>query len=222
MAAPGPGRGLLCRSAACVVGIEACVTAHFWAREIATFGHDVRLMPPGYVKPYVKRNKHDAADAEAVCEAVRRPSMRFVPVKTAEQQAALVAHSVRDLLVRQRATLVNALRGHLAEFGIVASRGIHKVEELAAVVADESDGRIPTSARNALRTLTAALAAFDLLITRLETEIVTGAKTDAVARRLATIPGIGPMLRRVDRARAAAKLDRRQDSPRRHLQTRRR
>jgi transposase len=178
----------------CLVGIEACGTAHFWAREIATFGHDVRLMPPGYVKPYVKRNKHDAADAEAVCEAVRRPSMRFVPVKTAEQQAALVAHSVRDLLVRQRTMLVNAVRGHLAEFGIVASRGIQKVEELAAVVADESDGRIPTSARNALRTLTAALAALDLRITRLETEIVTGAKTDAVARRLATIPGIGPII----------------------------
>jgi Transposase len=127
----------------CIVGIEACGTAHFWAREIARCGHDVRLMPPGYVKPYVKRNKHDAADAEAVCEAVRRPSMRFVLVKTAEQQAALVAHTVRDLLVRQRTMLVNALRGHLAEFGIVAPRGLQKVDELAAVVADESDERLP-------------------------------------------------------------------------------
>lgn len=98
----------------CLVRIEACGTAHFWAREIAAFGHDVRLMPPGYVKPYVKHNKHDAADAEAACEAVRRPSMRFVPVKTPQSQAALVAHSVRDLLVRQRTMLVNALRGHLA------------------------------------------------------------------------------------------------------------
>lgn len=178
----------------CIVGIEACGTAHFWAREIARCGHDVRLMPPGDVKPYVKRNKHDVADAEAVCEAVRRPSMRFVPVKTAEQQAALVAHSVRDLLVRQRTMLVNALRGHLAEFGIVASRGIRKVDELAAVVADESDERIPASALNALRILVAELAALDLRITRLETEIVTRAKTDSVARRLATIPGIGPII----------------------------
>jgi len=149
----------------CVVGIEACGTAHFWAREIARYGHDVRLMPPGYVKPHVKRNKHDAADAEAVCEAVRRPSMRFVAVKTAEQQAALVAHGFRDLLVRQRTMLVNALRGHLAEFGIVAPLGIQKVDELAAVVADESDRRIPTSARNTLRTLVAELAALDLRTT---------------------------------------------------------
>jgi transposase len=151
-------------------------------------------MPPGYVKPYVKRNKHDAADAEAVCAAVRRPSMRFVPIKTAEQQAVLVAHSVRDLLVRHRTMLVNALRGHLAEFGIVAPRGIQKVDELAAVIADESDGRIPTSARNALRTLAAELAALDLRITRLESGIVSNANTDAVARRLATIPGIGPII----------------------------
>jgi len=127
----------------CLVGMEACGTAHFWAREIAAFGHDVRLMPPGYVKPYVKRNKHDAADAEAVCEAVRRPSMRFVPVKNPQQQAALVAPSVRDLLVRQRTMLVNALGGHLAEFGIVASRGLNKVKDLVAVIADENDGRPP-------------------------------------------------------------------------------
>jgi transposase len=177
-----------------IVGIEACGTAHFWAREIARCGHDVRLIPPAYVKPYVKRNKHDAADAEAVCEAVRRPSMRFVPVKTSEQQAALIAHGVRDLLVRQRTMLVNALRGHLAEFGIVASRGIQKVEELVAVVADESDGRVPASARNALRTLAAELAVLDQRITKLETEIVARAKTDAVARRLATIPGVGPII----------------------------
>jgi transposase len=195
--AAGPGDEVLCRSAAlppCIVGIEACGTAYFWAREIASCGHDVRLMPPSYVKPYVKRNKHDAADAEAVCEAVRRPSMRFVPIRTAEQQAALVAHTVRDLLVRQRTMLVNALRGHLAEFGIVAPRGLHKADELAAVVADENDGRIPASARKALRILVAEFAALDLRITRLETEIVAQAKTDAVARRLATIPGIGPII----------------------------
>lgn len=178
----------------CRVGMEACGTAHFWAREIAAFGHDVRLMPPGYVKPYVKRNKQDAADAEAVCEAVRRPSMRFVPVKTPEQQAALIANNVRDLLVRQRTMLVNALRGHLAEFGIVAQRGIHKVEELTAVIGDETDGRIPASARSALRVLTAELAAIKLRITVLETEIVARTRADAVARRLTTIPGIGPII----------------------------
>jgi transposase len=178
----------------CVVGIEACGTAHFWARQIARCGHDVRLMPPGYVKPYVKRNKHDAADAEAVCEAVGRPSMRFVPVKTAEQQAVLVAHSVRDLLVRHRTMLVNALRSHLAEFGIVAPRGIQKVDKLAAVVADEIDGRLLASARNVLRVLTAEFAALDLRVAELEAEIVARAKTDAVARRLATIPGIGAII----------------------------
>jgi transposase len=178
----------------CLVGMEACGSAHFWAREIAAFGHDVRLMPPGYVKPYVKRNKHDAADAEAVCEAVRRPSMRFVPVKTPEQQAALAMHSVRDLLVRQRTMLVNALRGHVAEFGIIAPRGIHKVEELTAAIGDETDGRIPASARSALRVLTAELAALDLRITVIETEIVARIRTDSVARRLATIPGIGPII----------------------------
>ena len=178
----------------CLVGMEACGTAHFWAREIAAFGHDVRLMPPGYVKPYVKRNKNDAADAEAVCEAVRRPSMRFVPVKSPEQQAALVAHGIRDLLVRQRTMLVNAVRGHLAEFGIVAPRGIHKVEELIAVIGDESDGRIPSSARRALRVLATEFAALELRIAALEAEIVVRTRTDPVARRLATIPGIGPII----------------------------
>ena len=178
----------------CLVGLEACGTAHFWAREIAASGHDVRLMPPGYVKPYVKRNKNDAADAEAVCEAVRRPSMRFVPVKTPEQQAALVAHSVRDLLVRQRTMLVNALRGHLAEFGIVAPRGIQKVEELIAVIGDESDARIPSSARRPLRVLATELAALELRIAALEAEIVARIRADPVARRLATIPGIGPII----------------------------
>jgi transposase len=178
----------------CLVGIEACGTAHFWAREIAAFGHDVRLMPPGYVKPYVKRNKNDAADAEAVCEAVRRPSMRFVPVKTPKQQAALVAHGVRDLLVRQRTMLVNALRGHLAEFGVVAPRGVHKVEELIAVIGDESDERIPSSARCALRVLATELAALELRIAALEAEIVARTRADPVARRLATIPGIGPII----------------------------
>lgn len=178
----------------CLVGMEACGTAHFWARESAAFGHDVRLMPSGYVKPYVKRNKHDAADAEAVCEAVRRPSLRFVPVKTPASQAALVAHSVRDLLVRQRTMLVNALRGHLAEFGIVAPHGLHKVEDLVAVVADATDGRLPSRARGTLRLLAAELAAIDRSIMPIEAKIVARSRTDLVARRLPTIPGIGPLI----------------------------
>src|ERR1700709_2124797 len=125
----------------CLVGLEACATAHHWARELISLGHEARLMPPNYVKAYVKRNKHDVADAEAVCEAVRRPSMRFVPVKTAEQQSALMMHRARDLLIRQRTMLVNALRGHLAEFGLVEAQGLHKVARLIAVVMDEEDAR---------------------------------------------------------------------------------
>jgi len=120
----------------CFVGLEACATAHHWARELIALGHETRLMPPSYVKAYVKRNKHDVADAEAICEAVRRPSMRFVPLKTAEQQSALMMHRARDLLIRQRTMLVNALRGHLAEFGLVEAQGLHKVARLIAIVMD--------------------------------------------------------------------------------------
>ena len=126
----------------CLVGIEACSTAHHWAREIAALGHEVRLLPASYVKPYVKRGKTDAADAEAICEAVTRPTMRFVPVKTAEQQAVLMLHRTRDLLVRQRTMLVNALRGHMAELGVIAPQGISRVADLVAVLA-YSDGCQP-------------------------------------------------------------------------------
>jgi transposase len=121
----------------CLIGLEACATAHHWARELIALGHEARLMPPNYVKAYVKRNKHDVADAEAICEAVRRPSMRFVPIKTAEQQSALMMHRARDLLVRQRTMLVNALRGHLAEFGLIEAQGLHKVAKLIAIVTRE-------------------------------------------------------------------------------------
>src|SRR5487761_2529522 len=127
----------------CLIGLEACATAHHWARELIALGHEARLMPPNYVKAYVKRNKHDVADAEAICEAVRRPSMRFVPVKTVEQQSALMMHRARDLLIRQRTMLVNALRGHLAEFGLIEAQGLHKVARLITIVMDERDGRIP-------------------------------------------------------------------------------
>src|SRR5262249_39151701 len=127
----------------CVVGLEACATAHYWARELGALGHEVRLMPAQYVKAYIKRNKHDAADAEAICEAVGRPTMRFVPVKTAEQQASQLLHRGREQLVRQRTMLVNALRAHLAEFGMVAAQGLRNVGELIAIIRDDGDRRLP-------------------------------------------------------------------------------
>jgi transposase len=133
----------------CLVGIEACATAHYWARELTRLGHEVKLMPPAYVKAYVKRNKNDAADAEAICEAVTRPSMRFVPVKNTEQQSVLLLHRARNLLVRQRTMLVNALRAHMAEFGMVAPQGIRNVELLTKIVAHEE--RLPDLARQILQ-----------------------------------------------------------------------
>src|SRR5437588_6417368 len=137
----------------CLTGLEACATAHHWARELIALGHETRLMPPSYVKAYVKRNKHDVADAEAICEAVRRPSMRFVPLKTAEQQSALMMHRARDLLIRQRTMLVNALRGHLAEFGLVEAQGLHKMARLIAIVWLPSRGSGRSSPLRSLRRL---------------------------------------------------------------------
>jgi len=134
----------------CLVGMEACASAHHWARELVALGHTVKLMPPAYVRPYVKRGKNDAADAEAMCEAVTRPTMRFDPVKSAEQQAVLMLHRSRDLLIRQRTMLVNALRGHLAELGIVAAQGSCKLPALIDAVCNEEDARIPAVARQAL------------------------------------------------------------------------
>src|SRR6266511_1503634 len=131
----------------CVVGLEACAPAHYWARELGALGHEVRLMPAQYVKAYIKRSKHDAADAEAICEAVQRPTMRFVPVKTADQHAAVLPHRGRERLVRQRTGRVNALRGHLAEFGVIAPQGLRNVSKLIAIVRDEGDARLPHLAR---------------------------------------------------------------------------
>ena len=153
----------------CLVGMEACATSHYWAREIAALGHVVRLMPPRYVKAYVKRNKNDAADAEAICEAVTRPNMRFVAIKSEQQQSVLMLHRTRELLVRQRTMLVNALRAHMAEFGMVARVGLPQVKELLAVIADEADGRIPSLARTCLAGLARQLLS-------LEREIVAGAR----------------------------------------------
>src|SRR6201993_2251619 len=136
----------------CVVGMEACATAHYWARELTALGHTVKLMPPAYVKAYVKRNKNDAADAAAICEAVTRPSMRFVPLKDAEQQSVLMLHRARSLLVRQRTMLVNALRAHLAEFGIVAPQGLRYVEILTKTIVHQQT-QLPELARSILPTI---------------------------------------------------------------------
>src|SRR3974377_909520 len=134
----------------CLVGMEACARAHYWGRELTKLGHEVRLMPSKDVKAYVKRNKHDAADAEAICEAVRRPTMRFVAVKSAEQQGQLMQHRTRDLLMRQRTQTINALRAHMAELGIVAAQGREGLKQLLTIIADEKDARLPIDARASL------------------------------------------------------------------------
>ena len=177
----------------CLVGMEACATSHFWAREIGKLGHEVRLMPPRYVKPYVKRNKNDAADAEAICEAVTRPTMRFVAVKGMEQQAVLMLHRSRELLVRQRTMLVNGIRAHMAEFGIVAPAGIQRVRELFAVIADADDDRIPAQARTCLRGLVRQFSSLHEEIALLEKHIYAWHRSNEASRRLETIPGIGPI-----------------------------
>ncbi len=177
--------------APCLVGMEACATAHHWARELRKLGHDVRLMPATDVKAYVKRNKNDAADAEAICEAVRRPTMRFVTIKSAEQQSRLIQHRVRDQLMRQRTQLINALRSHMAEFGIVAAQGREGLKALLAVIADASDSRLPLDARASLMVVAAQLQACQTLIGTLEKRLITQHKMNDRSRRLQTIPGIG-------------------------------
>src|SRR3984885_4902385 len=174
--------------------LEACATAHHWARELIALGHEARLMPPNYVKAYVKRNKHDVADAEAICEAVRRPSMRFVPLKTVEQQSALMMHRARDLLIRQRTMLVNALRGHLAEFGLIEAQGLHKVVRLITIVMDEMDRRIPDIARQVLKEIGHQIEEIKTGIAELETQLLAWPKNNPVSQRLVTIPGIGPVI----------------------------
>jgi transposase len=180
--------------APCTVGLEACSSAHYWAREIAALGHSVRLMPPAYVKPYVKRGKNDAADAEAICEAVMRPTMRFVPVKSAEQQAKAMIYKVREVLVRQRTQLINALRSHLAEMGIVAAQGTSKLEQLIVVVRDQDDQRLPAAARGALQELVRQIEALGARLDPLDREIVAQVRASEAGRRLASVPGIGPIV----------------------------
>ena len=172
--------------------MEACGSAHYWAREIARLGHRVRLISPAYVKPFVKRQKNDAADAEAICEAAQRPTMRFVAPKSEQAQAAAVAFRARDLLVRQRTQIINALRGHLAEFGIVAAKGPAYVPHLVQTVEDP-DGSIPDLARPILTILIEMLHRLDDQIALLDGEIARRAKEDETARRLMTIPGVGPV-----------------------------
>jgi transposase len=175
------------------VGIEACATAHHWAREIAALGHEAKLMPARYVKPYVKRNKNDAADAAAICEAVTRPTMRFVAVKTREQQSVLMLHRTRELLVRQRTMLVNAIRSHMAEFGIVAPVGVPQVKELLAVIADQQDDRLSPIARACLEGLARQFLSLHEEISLTERRIHAWHRSNEASRRLETIPGIGPI-----------------------------
>ena len=175
----------------CLIGLEACASAHYWARALQTLGHEVRLIPPQYVKPFVKTNKNDASDAEAICEALMRPTMRFAAVKSAEQQSVLMLHRARELLVRQRTMLINALRGHCGEFGLVVGQGASKVAELIEVIEDLEDERLPTLAREALGSLVSQLRMVQAQILGLEKKLKAWHRTNEASRRLETIPGVG-------------------------------
>jgi len=177
----------------CVVALEACGGAHHWGRELMRLGHEVRLLPPSYVKPFVKRHKNDAADAEAICEAAQRPSMRFVAVKSEEQQASALTFRTRDLFVRQRTQAVNALRGHMAEYGWVAPQGRTHIATLAELLEEEAGASVPHAAVAMLKIMLSVVEELDGRIAELDKEIVRRAREDMVARRLMTIPGIGPI-----------------------------
>jgi transposase len=176
----------------CLIGMEACASSHYWARELLAMGHDVRLIPPIYVKPYLKRGKNDAADAAAICEAMSRPGMRFVPVKSEESQAALMLHRARELLIKQRTMSVNALRSHLAEFGIIAAKGIGRVGELLALA--EEDATLPNAARRAAKVLAGQIAGLDKSLDDLDAEIAAAHAESATTRLLVEVPGIGRLI----------------------------
>jgi transposase len=178
----------------CLVGIEACASSHHWSRELQTLGHTVRLMPPAYVKPYVKRHKNDAVDAEAICEAVTRPNMRFVAIKSPGQQSGLVLHRTRHLFIRQQTAVINAIRTHLAEFGIVAPVGRHGVEELLNVVADPNDKRVPAIARACLIAFGAQLRGLKEQILEFDRMIRAWQRSSEMSMRLDDCPGVGPAL----------------------------
>ena len=178
----------------CLVGIEACASSHHWSRELKALGHTVRLMPPAYVKPYVKRQKNDAADAEAICEAVTRVNMRFVATKTPEQQSGLMLHRTRHLFIRQQTAVINAIRAHLAEFGIVAPVGRNGVEELLKVVADPADKRVPEIARACLSALGVQLRRFKEQILEFDRMIRAWHRSSEMSMRLDDCPGVGPAL----------------------------
>jgi transposase len=178
----------------CLVGIESCASSHHWSRELQALGHTVRLIPPAYVKPYVKRQKNDAADAEAICEAVTRANMRFVPTKTPEQQSGLVLHRTRHLFIRQQTAVINAIRGHLAEFGIVAPVGRHGVEELLNVVTDPNDKRVPEIARACLSAFGAQLCRIKEQILEFDRLIRAWHRSNEMSMRLDEAPGVGAVL----------------------------
>ena len=174
-----------------LVGMEACATAHYWARELMKLGHQVRLMPAKDVKAYVKRNKNDAADAEAICEAVRRPTMRFVQVKSAEQQSQLMLHRTRDLLMRQRTQVINALRAHLGELGITAAQGKQGLRSCWRSLRGSANERLPTDAHASLMVLAAELQAIRTMIGSIERRIIAHHRSNEASKRLRSIPGIG-------------------------------
>src|SRR5438445_37726 len=178
----------------CLVGVEACASSHHWSRELKALGHTVRLMPLAYVKPYVKRQKNDATDAEAICEAVTRANMRFVPTKTTEQQSCLTLHRTRHLFIRQQTAVISAIRAHLAEFGIVAPVGRKGVEELLKIVADASDPRLPEIARACVAALGAQLRMLKAQILEFDRRIMAWHRSNAASKRLDAIPGVGPAL----------------------------
>src|SRR5471030_2305031 len=178
----------------CLVGIEACPSAHHWGRELQALGHTVKLIPPSYVKAYLKRSKNDANDAAAICEAVTRPSMRFVPIKTKEQQTALMLHRTRQLLVRQRTMLSNAIRGHLAELGIVSAKGRNGTGALLEIIADAGDSRVPPMARGILEVMARQYSAIGSEIVSIDRSILAWHRSCEASRRLEEIPGIGPVV----------------------------
>jgi transposase len=182
------------KQSACLVGMEACAAAHYWGRELKKLGHNVRLMPPRYVKPYVKRQKNDAADAEAICEAVTRPTMRFVEIKSCEQQGVLVLHRVRLMLIRQRTQLSNAIRGHMAEYGLVAPVGRNGLQRLITILDNPDDERVPVVARSSLLLLVTQLSLLNDQILENDRSVRASARSTEVGIRLMEVPGVGPVL----------------------------